>query len=697
MAIRRRNALSRVDTRLVLALAILAGVLAPASGCRPTGQSIPDAVICFTTAAFVTWASATAPWWALVAAAGIAAAAALPAPWLTVASVVAGCAAAVIGVHRANAGAVRAGIGGVLVQVLLRLDWDPFFGASALVAGGVMTLLVVTGLQRRPSDVRRRVSRGALVVASAAGIALLGLMVAGLVARQAASDGYDRLTEGFDLLRSGDSQGAAVALRDAAALLDEAEGQLSSPWAEPARAVPVLAQQQSNLSAVFAAASSSAADAAAALDFVDLDQLRVVDGVVDVEAISLLAGPIGALQESVDDLSANLIAERSAWLARPFQQRFDRAGNQLAEVTRQAETARTAVEVGPAMLGLEEPRRWLVAFTSPAEARGQTGVMGNWAEVTVDSGRMRLTGQGRTNDLSNGIIANEPVRIEASDEFFQRYGPHGAGEPDTTVRPKFWSNVTMSPDTPTVASAMAQMYAAATGRAVDGVLIVDPRAVAALLGVTGSVSLADQGIVLRETNAEQFLLIDQYERDEADREDLLEAATIALVDQLLATDLPGPQVLGDALGPAAQSGHLSGFAVRPDEQHLFELLGMDAALPVLSGHDGLAVVTNNASGNKIDSFVRREVRYEGTYHPNSGLVEADLTVTVTNTAPSTGYPDYVIGNLIDEPNGTNRTLLSVYSPLGVTNASIDGVPIDIAIRGRTGVERVHHHGAARPR
>lgn len=678
MATHRRNVLSRADGRVVAGVSGLTGILAALSGCRPTGQPVADAALCFALAATVAWASATAPWWALVAAAGVATASTLSTPWLLVPALVAAVVAVAIGVRRANLGPARAVVGGVVVLVLLRSEWDPFFAASALVSGAVFVLLVATGVRRRPGDVRSRVATTTRVLVAVTGVALAGLVVAGLVARPSAADGYDRLTDGLALLRSGDTLAAASALREAATLLDEAGDRLDRPWTIPARAVPLLAQHQAGLTAVVADASAAAADAAAALDVIDVDQFRAVDGVIDVEAISLLAGPVGDLQHSMDALADSLVTQRSPWLLPPFQRRFDEAGDLVADVARQTETARTAVEVGPSMLGVDGPRRWMVAFTSPAEARGQTGVMGNWAEITVESGRLRLTAQGRTNDLSDGIAANQPVRLEAPAEFFERYGPHGAGEPDTTVRPKFWSNVTMSPDTPTVGSAMAQMYEAATGRAVDGVLIVDPAAVAGVLAVTGPVALEEQDVVLDEANAESFLLLDQYEREESEREDLLEAATTALVDQVLATDLPGPQVLGRELGPAAQAGHLSGYAVRPAEQRLFERLGMSAPLPPLEGHDGLAVVANNAAGNKIDSFARREVRYEGRYDASTGLVEADLSVTLDNTAPAQGYPDYVIGNLIGEPAGSNRMLLSVYSPLGLTGGSIDGRPIDVA-------------------
>jgi hypothetical protein len=100
---------------------------------------------------------------------------------------------------------------------------------------------------------------------------------------------------------------------------------------------------------------------------------------------------------------------------------------------------------------------------------------------------------------------------------------------------------------------------------------------------------------------------------------------------------------------------------------------MDGGLPPLDGRDGLAVVTDNATANKIDTFLLRTVRYDA--HVHDGVVEATLTVSLHNTAPATGYPDYVLGSeFLDLPNGTNRTLLTVYSPLAYTAVTLDEVP-----------------------
>ncbi len=112
-----------------------------------------------------------------------------------------------------------------------------------------------------------------------------------------------------------------------------------------------------------------------------------------------------------------------------------------------------------------------------------------------------------------------------------------------------------------------------------------------------------------------------------------------------------------------------------------KLIGMDASLPVIaqSGTDALAVSSNNASGNKIENFLQRTIEYRATVDQGSGDVTATLRVELANTAPTTGYEDYVIGNITGLPVGTNQMLVNVHTELDVRAARLDGEDLDTRI------------------
>jgi hypothetical protein len=63
-----------------------------------------------------------------------------------------------------------------------------------------------------------------------------------------------------------------------------------------------------------------------------------------------------------------------------------------------------------------------------------------------------------------------------------------------------------------------------------------------------------------------------------------------------------------------------------------------------------------------------------TYDPGNGAVSSKVTVTLHNEAPASGLPAVVVGSYAGSglPPGTNETWLTLYSPLGLQVAKVDG-------------------------
>lgn len=137
-------------------------------------------------------------------------------------------------------------------------------------------------------------------------------------------------------------------------------------------------------------------------------------------------------------------------------------------------------------------------------------------------------------------------------------------------------------------------------------------------------------------------------------------------------------------GPLAREGRLIAWASRPEEQDVYQRIGMAGLLPALDGGDGLAVSFNNASANKIDYFLEGGVAYDVSVDRSTDTVSGTITLTVRNTSPTTGLPDYVIGNQVGEPVGTNVTYLTVYSGLPITGYTVDGQPGEFSLSSEAG-------------
>ena len=153
------------------------------------------------------------------------------------------------------------------------------------------------------------------------------------------------------------------------------------------------------------------------------------------------------------------------------------------------------------MLGADEPRTYLVLFTTPSESRGLGGFVGSYAELTVDDGQLTLSDFGRAQDL-DAAAGQAGARVDGHEEFLRQYGRFGF-DADGAVGDAAFRNLAMTPDFPTVAEIAADLYAQTTGRQVDGVIAMDPFVVSALLRYTGPIDLPtlDRGARRRQRRA----------------------------------------------------------------------------------------------------------------------------------------------------------------------------------------------------
>jgi hypothetical protein len=671
----------RVEGRDALAvggIAVAAGVLAAVAGASPT-DSWADPVLVAVGAAAAVWAAASAPWWAGVAAAAIAAAFA-PSWWLIALAVAAAAGGSMVGVARRSIPVVRAVVAATAVQVLARLDDVEFFGFTSIVAVATLVLLGVLGVARRPRRERRIVRFVAAGVLGAGVIAVLGFAVAAAAARSDLEQGNDAARDAIDLLADGRFEEARAAFAEASARFTDADSALSRPWALPATLVPVLSQHRQSAVLLASEGSEVTESISAALSAVDYDGLRVINGSIDIAAIEALQAPLTELESAMDDLQAAVEQARSPWLVDALSRRLDDLFVEVDEQRVKLANAQAAVTHAPAMLGADGPRVYFLAFTTPSEVRGMGGFMGNWAEITITDGRIEFSDFGRHNDLNAIASANGAVLSSLPDDVLQRYGSFLLSD---AVRgdsgPTVWSNLTAPLHFPFVAQTIAELYPQSGGAELDGVFALDIAATAALMEITGPVELAD-GTTLQPADAEQFLLADQYLLEDKDeRVDLLETVANETVRQLLTSTLPSPPELGDLFGPLARQGRLVAWAERPEEQDVFERVGMTGLLPDRDGADGLAVSFNNAGGSKIDYYLRGAVDYDVSVDRATDTVSGSLTVTLRNEAPASGLPDYVIGNLVGEPVGTSVLYMTVFTGLQVTEYTVNGEPGEFSI------------------
>lgn len=397
---------------------------------------------------------------------------------------------------------------------------------------------------------------------------------------------------------------------------------------------------------------------------VDLARLQALRPEVDRAAAAAARARDQAQQTSSDWLPGPVLRLRSD-LIRQTQQLADGLGS-----------ARTALALAPGMLGADGPRRYFVAVQNNAESRGTGGLVGAYAVLRADNGRISRERVGTNADFR---IARAPV-VDLGPQFSGLYDQDGARVA--------WSSAVLTPDWPSAAAIMAGLWKAQGGGPIDGVIGVDPRAMADILAVTGPATVGGQAV--GANNVVDFVMRDEYaqfENANNQRKVVLAELAGALYDRVLAGKFTSVGLV-EAVAKAGGSGHLQLWSSNPAEQSVLQPLRVGGALTTQPG-PYLEVVMNNAAGNKADYYVRRHVAYQRRADGT-----AQVQVTLTNHVVPTAVPP-VVTLRADKPQvpvapGATRFILSIYAGVGqrVRDVLVDGQPVSM----QTGTERGHGVG-----
>lgn len=671
---KRRN---RVDERFAAAIAVIAGLVALLSPASPTGSSLTDAIVLMACVGAVTWASASAQWWAITGVAGIAAAIALT-PLAAVVGFLAFLAGVHVGLFRRDDTEIRTVAGGAAVNVLLWSELEGFLGLSAMIGVTAGAVLLILGIRRRPSRTRRAAWQGLGAIGVLMVVGLIGVAVAGVNARTDVTEAARAARAAVNTLNSGDYEAAAAQFEDAAGAFERSDGQLGGPLAIGGRVAPGVAQNLEAARVLSDVAARATQDAAAALRQIDPELLRLSAGRIDTDAIAALEQPLVQVQDALLALESGANRVRSPWLLGPLQEQLDDLQVDVDKNAPLLQNSIDAVRFAPALLGAEGERRYLVLFTSPAEARNSTGFFGNWAELVADDGQLGVERFGRTGELSSAALADGADCDGCPEEFLLHYGAFGfTGGIDGGLRPDVWSNATIPAHFPYAAASMEVMYPQSGGDEIDGVIAMDPYVLAQLMKYTGPLEVPELDAVVTAEDAAEFLLVDQYALadDQPLRVEALETIGLQAIQQILSAELPDPPELARAFGPLIEERRLLMWATEPNERAFLNRIGMLGALPLIDPVDGgFSVAVTNGSANKIDSFLERQVAVTERIE-DDGARHLVADVTLTNTAPTTGFPDYVIGSGIDLPTGTSRLIVTFYGSAFLDAATRDGESI----------------------
>lgn len=486
------------------------------------------------------------------------------------------------------------------------------------------------------------------------------------------------------LASAGDTAGLDAASGDLHTRTNAALAATDDPLWSIAEQVPMVG---ANLSAV--RKTASAADvlvdrampaAIQLLTDVDIDSFAMTAGRVDLAALQSALPVIPQLRDAVAAAQAEVAGIDRTQLV----PQVDEATGQLLDLLDDAEPmlddAERVLPVALDMLGQNEPRNYLLMFQNNAEVRATGGNPAALALVHVEAGAITLPEQSGSQDL--GFIDETPSFGLPSD-MTQLY------EPDLVAH---MQNYTRTPDFPTSARMMTELWQQHIGGTIDGVISVDPVALQYLLAAIGPVTLSD-GVELNSDNAAQVLLGDSYDRyPDGHYLDDYFASAARLVFGALTSGAGEPQAMFNAVVKGIDDHRIMAWLTRPGEQALAAEYGADGTfVPDNSDVTQVGVFLNDAGYSKLEYYLSSSVSVSADVcTTGDGPAVVTTSITLTSRAPAS-EPSLVRGSLraaqLGVPSSTMILDVLFFGPAGGQITGVDPADGDWPSMHRTGVEQ----------
>jgi hypothetical protein len=555
--------------------------------------------------------------------------------------------------------------------------------------------------RRRP---RRRTVVVLGLILGAVGLLALSLTMTVREVRQDLLRGRSAMEQGRAELLAADAEAASDSFREGRQLFDRAESRTNGFAFRAVGWLPIVGRTTDAITAVADSAGMAAdativlSDAAAQIPG-GLSGLAPSRGRIPIDRFPPLARAAADADEIMTAAVVRLEGAPTSLLIGPVGPARRDAQSELRELSETVHTTSLLLKGLPTFMGSEDPRTYFFGAQNPAELRGTGGLIGAYSILRIDAGRFRFSPFVPIHNLAQPPLRSIPSPNEdytANYDQFRRGG-------------RFWTSINVMPDLPSVAQAILSSYEAATGRRLDGVILADPFAEAALLEATGPVQLPGYDVEIDADNVVAFTTNEAYSlfTDSVQRKEVLGDVARAAFERFVTQPSPDKKDLAGFL-EAASARHIQVFSDDPVMQQGLAGTPVAGALrPPGADDDLVSVVVNSAAGSKVDFYQERSIRYDVELSED-GSAAATLDLTLRNDAPVSGQPPYVIGPFrsLGEgagpilPNlvaGESVALVNVYCGVDCVpqEAQVDGAPVSVRTNVDLGMRYVQHYFSIR--
>ncbi len=296
------------------------------------------------------------------------------------------------------------------------------------------------------------------------------------------------------------------------------------------------------------------------------------------------------------------------------------------------------------LLGLSRPQHYLILFQNPMELRPTGGFIGSYALLTLD--------RGKINQLLIDDIYNPDGRLDEREVQVPVPEPIQTFLNEDSLRLR---NANWSPDFPTSAKTIEDLFFRLNGSTFDGVFAMDLNFIRDLLDVTGPVFLATYDEEINSANLferAQFHAEFDYKDGASDKRAFLTVLGGKLLERLFTLSDDQLPLLAQVLYKNLQARNLLLSLKDPVMSGFLHVHNWDGSIVQVPG-DYVYVVNANLGGTKSDYLVRRSYDYEVSVDTRDGLLRSTLTLRFDHTGTDQSWP-----------GGPYKDYLRVYVPLG---------------------------------
>jgi hypothetical protein len=453
-------------------------------------------------------------------------------------------------------------------------------------------------------------------------------------------------------LRDAELTDARASLAVGVERADRASVRLRRPWVVPLRMLPWVGP---NVWAATVLSDTARDNGDAAAGLLDAAAVIVSDernqelGEVSLTYLGELAPPARELADTLTRTTLEVQQLTAGSLIGPVARAREQFLGLVEPNLDQVVLAADFLEVMPAFLGEDEPRTYLVGAAALSEIRASGGLLGSWTVLTADQGRLSFDDFVDVDTLP----LTDAAVVAPSVDYERRYARFDAL--------RQYRNANLTPDFPSAAQVLTELWTEGGGAPVDGIIMADPIVYERLAQRSGGLDVAGYGTLAPEDTL-RFVALDAYDvfLDDDQRKQVLGAtATAAFAEmfQILEDD-DVPATL-EMLTDLADGGHLRINTRDEQVQELMQRAGVAGELPQVGG-ESVGFFTNNIAGNKVDWFEERRIDHH-VQLLTDGVTRATLTIDLVNDAPMEGHRRGVLGPWTDLTQVGDNLLLTSFT------------------------------------